>query len=81
MATATWVRNELDQQGIAYEELHHEDAYTAQEVAQREHVSGHRVAALPQDFVGFGDVRAHRRTLRQHGQLGRIPAPHTLHEA
>jgi Ala-tRNA(Pro) deacylase len=46
MATATWVRNELDQRGIAYEELHHPDAYTAQGVAQREHISGHRVAKV-----------------------------------
>jgi Ala-tRNA(Pro) deacylase len=46
MATATWIRNELEQHGIAYEELHHPDAYTAQEVAQREHVSGHRVAKV-----------------------------------
>jgi Ala-tRNA(Pro) deacylase len=46
MATATWIRNELDQQGIAYEERHHPDAYTAQEVAQREHFSGHRVAKV-----------------------------------
>src|SRR5262249_52228333 len=37
---------ELDQKGIAYEELHHPDAFTAQEVAQREHVSGHRVAKV-----------------------------------
>src|SRR5579864_7106870 len=46
MATATWVRDELDRQGIAFEELHHPDAYTAQEVAQQEHVSGHRVAKV-----------------------------------
>src|SRR5207302_864181 len=46
MATATWVREELDRRGIAYEELHHTDAYTAQEVAQREHVTGHRVAKV-----------------------------------
>src|SRR5262249_45447808 len=46
MATATWVRDELDRRGIAYEELPHPDAYTAQEVAQREHVSGHRVAKV-----------------------------------
>jgi Ala-tRNA(Pro) deacylase len=36
----------LDQQGIAYEELHHAEAFTAQEVAQREHISGHRVAKV-----------------------------------
>jgi len=46
MATATWVREELDQRGIRYEELHHPDAYTAQGVAQQEHVSGHRVAKV-----------------------------------
>src|SRR5262245_14318389 len=46
MATATWIREELDRRGIAYEELHHPDAYTAQEVAHREHVSGHRVAKV-----------------------------------
>src|SRR5438045_3909972 len=46
MATATWVREELDRHGIRYEELHHSDAYTAQDVARREHVSGHRVAKV-----------------------------------
>jgi Ala-tRNA(Pro) deacylase len=46
MATATWVRDELDRRGIPYETLSHPDAYTAQEVAQREHVSGHRVAKV-----------------------------------
>src|SRR5262245_34232523 len=46
MATATWVREELDRRGVPYEELHHADAYTAQQVAQAEHVSGHRVAKV-----------------------------------
>src|SRR2546428_128177 len=46
MATATWVRDELEEHGIAYEELHHPEAYTAQTVAQREHISGHRVAKV-----------------------------------
>jgi Ala-tRNA(Pro) deacylase len=46
MATATWVRDELEEHGIAYEELHHPEAYTAQTLAQREHVSGHRVAKV-----------------------------------
>src|SRR5262245_5503031 len=46
MATATWIRDELDQHRIAYEELHHADAYTAQELAQRAHTSGHRVAKV-----------------------------------
>ena len=46
MATATWIREELDRQGVTYAELHHADAYTAQEMAQREHVSGRRVAKV-----------------------------------
>jgi Ala-tRNA(Pro) deacylase len=46
MATATWVRNELEQRGVAFEERHHPEVYTAQAVAQREHVSGHRVAKV-----------------------------------
>jgi Ala-tRNA(Pro) deacylase len=46
MLTTTWVRNELEQRGIAYEELHHPDAYTAQQLAECEHVSGHRVAKV-----------------------------------
>jgi Ala-tRNA(Pro) deacylase len=46
MAAATWIRDELEQRGIVYQELHHLDAFTAQEVAQREHVSGHRVAKV-----------------------------------
>jgi Ala-tRNA(Pro) deacylase len=46
MATATWVRDELDRRGVAYQELHHPDAYTAQEMAQKEHVTGHRVAKV-----------------------------------
>jgi Ala-tRNA(Pro) deacylase len=46
MGTATWVRDELEQHGIAYEERQHPEAYTAQELAQREHISGHRVAKV-----------------------------------
>jgi Ala-tRNA(Pro) deacylase len=46
MATATWVREELERHGCPYEELHHPDASTAQQVAQYEHVSGHRVAKV-----------------------------------
>ncbi len=46
MAIATWVRDELNQHGILFEERHHPEAYTAQQVAQQEHVSGHRVAKV-----------------------------------
>jgi Ala-tRNA(Pro) deacylase len=46
MATATWIKNELDEKGLPYEELHHDEAFTAQAVAQKEHISGHRVAKV-----------------------------------
>jgi len=46
MSTATWIRNELNQHGISYEETQHPDAFTAQEVAHQEHMSGHRVAKV-----------------------------------
>jgi Ala-tRNA(Pro) deacylase len=46
MAAATWIRDELTSRGLKFEELHHLDAYTAQEVAQKEHVSGHRIAKV-----------------------------------
>jgi Ala-tRNA(Pro) deacylase len=46
MSTATWVRNELAGRGVTFEETHHPEVFTAQQVAQREHVSGHRVAKV-----------------------------------
>jgi len=46
MATPLWIRKMLELRGIPFEELHHPEAYTAQEVARREHVSGHRVAKV-----------------------------------
>jgi Ala-tRNA(Pro) deacylase len=46
MSAATWIVNELEQKGMTYQEMHHPDAYTAQSVAQCEHVSGHRVAKV-----------------------------------
>lgn len=46
MATPLWVRKTLKMRGIPFEELHHREAYTAQEVAEREHISGHRVAKV-----------------------------------
>ena len=46
MSTATWIRDELDRRGITYQESQHPDAFTAQEVAHGEHVSGHRVAKV-----------------------------------
>src|SRR5438874_8880917 len=46
MAIATWIRDELNQRCVPYAELHHPEAFTAQQVAQFEHVSGHRVAKV-----------------------------------
>lgn len=46
MATATWIKTLLDEQGVSYEERRHPEAFTAQQVAQREHVSGHRLAKV-----------------------------------
>jgi Ala-tRNA(Pro) deacylase len=46
MATPQWIKQMLVLRGIPFEELHHREAYTAQEVAQREHFSGHRVAKV-----------------------------------
>jgi Ala-tRNA(Pro) deacylase len=46
MSTATWIHRELEQAGVPFQELHHEDVYTAQALAEREHISGHRVAKV-----------------------------------
>jgi len=42
----------LEARGIAYEPLHHREAFTSQRVAQQEHFSGHRVAKVVVIFVG-----------------------------
>jgi Ala-tRNA(Pro) deacylase len=36
----------LQERGIPFEELHHQQAFTAQRMAQAEHISGHRVAMV-----------------------------------
>jgi len=46
MAVPLWIRRYLDVRGVPYEELHHRAAFTAQEVAQQEHVSGRQVAKV-----------------------------------
>jgi Ala-tRNA(Pro) deacylase len=46
MSTAFWIQDELEQRGIGYRTCHHADAFTAQQVAQAEHISGHRVAKV-----------------------------------
>jgi Ala-tRNA(Pro) deacylase len=46
MATATWIRNLLEKKGVEYEESYHHEAFTAQSLAQKEHISGHHVAKV-----------------------------------
>jgi len=46
MSTTFWIQDELEQRGIGYRTCHHADAFTAQQVAQCEHISGHRVAKV-----------------------------------
>lgn len=49
MATTTslgWIRQILNKRNIPFQELHHEAAFTAQEVAGLEHVSGRRLAKV-----------------------------------
>jgi len=46
MSAVAWLKSELERQGIPYKELHHFEAYTAQTVAEREHVPAHRVAKV-----------------------------------
>jgi Ala-tRNA(Pro) deacylase len=41
-----WIRKMLQTRGIPFEELHHHEVFTAQRMAQCEHVSGHRVAKV-----------------------------------
>ncbi len=46
MATPIWIKDILEKRGVAYEELHHPVAFTAQEVAQSEQVSGDCLAKV-----------------------------------
>lgn len=46
MSSTAWVKNALDIGNLHYERSRHPDAFTAQEVAKREHVSGHQVAKV-----------------------------------
>ena len=46
MSAQSWITKLLERHGVAYEDRRHEDAFTAQEVAEREHFSGRRVAKV-----------------------------------
>jgi Ala-tRNA(Pro) deacylase len=41
-----WIKNMLRKRGVPYEEYTHREAFTAQQLAQVEHMSGHRVAKV-----------------------------------
>jgi len=71
MATPMWIRSMLQARGIPFEELHHSEVFTAQEVAQREHVSGHRVAKV---VVVMADDRPYELILpaSRHVDLERV---------
>jgi len=60
MSSATWIRDELERHFIPYEERQHAEAYTAQQVAEEEHVSGHRVAKV---VCVMADGRPHELVL------------------
>jgi len=46
MSIANWVRSDLEEKGVPYHALRHAEAFTAQALAERLHVSGHRVAKV-----------------------------------
>lgn len=46
MTAQSWIRQILHKRRIPFSEVHHPAAFTSQEVAQRVHVSGHRVAKV-----------------------------------
>lgn len=79
MATPLWIRKMLELRGIPFEEMHHREAYTAQEVAQREHISGHRVAKV---VVAMADGRPVELILpaSRHVDLDRVQTVLGAHE-
>jgi Ala-tRNA(Pro) deacylase len=46
MITSDWIADDLERRGVSFERLRHADVATANELAEREHVSGHRVAKV-----------------------------------
>jgi Ala-tRNA(Pro) deacylase len=79
MATPTWVRKTLELRGIPFEELHHPEVFTAQQVAQCEHMSGHRVAKV---VVVLADGRPVELILpaSRHVNLDKVRAIRSAHE-
>lgn len=46
MSTQSWITKLLERHGVAYEDRRHDDAFTAQQVAEQEHFSGRRVVKV-----------------------------------
>lgn len=46
MATVPWIKSMLESGHVAYQESRHATAITAQEVAEKEHISGRRTAKV-----------------------------------
>ena len=85
MPTVAWVKDMLGKRGVAYEELHHRVAFTAQEVARdRTHQRG----PLAKVVVIIADGRpvelilpASRRGARPHAKAARLDAVRLASEA
>ena len=46
MTSTSWIKDMLEKRGVAFESLHHRVAFTSQEVAQSEHISGDNLAKV-----------------------------------
>jgi Ala-tRNA(Pro) deacylase len=46
MPSTSWIKDMLEKRGVAFESLQHRVAFTAQEVAQSEHISGDNLAKV-----------------------------------
>lgn len=46
MAMRAWIKNMLEKRQVPFQEIHHDEVFTAQELAQIQHISGHRVAKV-----------------------------------
>lgn len=77
MATTPWIKSELDARNISYEEVHHENAYTAIELAERERFSWRMVAKV---VVAYGDGRPVMLALPANRQV-RLGALHDVLKA
>lgn len=57
MSVIPWVKEGLQQAGVLFEEIHHPTTYTAQRLAQEEHVSGHQVLKVVLAVTDRGPIQ------------------------